>query len=381
MKHPWSPQHFAREALDAGCKPEVIEAAQDAALAIKRSNEDLPVIFTLEHLGHLIDVNPETIRSFVDRRDDPYRVFRVKKRPRPGRGAAPPRASRTICVPSPALMHTQRWIAQNILNAVDPHPASFAFAPGRSLVDAASRHAGCSWLIKLDLRNFFEAISERRVYRVFRQLGYGTLISFELARICTRSLTASGIGSGALASSPPYPARRQGFLPQGAPSSPMLANLAVRRLDDRLQVLADGKRWVYTRYADDLAFSTNRLSTRQQAAAIAREAKREIRDFGVICNESKTAIIPPGAHKIMLGVLIDHFRPKLTRAFRNNIETHLYALSNPKIGAAAHLLSRGFSSVIGMRRHIAGLIAFAKQVDAPYAQKLYRTFDEIDWEA
>ena len=198
MKHPWSPQHFAHEALDARCKPEVIEAALDAALAIKRANEDLPVIFTLEHLGHLIDVNPETLRSFVDRRDDPYRIFRVKKRPRPGWGAAPPRASRTICVPSPALMHTQRWIAQNILNAVVPHPASFAFAPGRSLLDAASRHARCSWLIKLDLRNFFEAISERRVYRVFRELGYGALISFELARICTRSPQLQALSGAAL---------------------------------------------------------------------------------------------------------------------------------------------------------------------------------------
>jgi RNA-directed DNA polymerase len=111
MEHPWSPQHFAREALDAGCKPEVIEAALDAALAIKHANEDLPVIFTLEHLGHLIDVNPETLRTFVDRRDDPYRVFRVKKRPRPGWRAAPTRASRTICVPSPALISDQRGIA------------------------------------------------------------------------------------------------------------------------------------------------------------------------------------------------------------------------------------------------------------------------------
>jgi hypothetical protein len=293
MKHPWSPRQFAREALGTVCKPDVIEAALDAAQAIKRANEDLPVIFTLEHLGHLIDINSETLRSFVERREDYYRVFRVKKRPRPGWGAAPPRALRTICVPNPALMHTQRWIAQNILNAIDPHPASFAFAPGRSLFDATTRHAGCSWLIKLDLRNFFEAISEQRVHHVFRQLGYGNLISFELARICTRSTRIGAIGSGAFAPGLPYPPRPQGFLPQGAPSSPMLANLAVRGLDDRLQEFADGKRWVYTRYADDLAFSTNKPSTRRQAAAIAREAKHEIRDFGLICNESKTAIIPP----------------------------------------------------------------------------------------
>jgi RNA-directed DNA polymerase len=100
-----------------------------------------------------------------------------------------------------------------------------------------------------------------------------------------------------------------------------------------------------------------------------------------LANESKTAIVPPGARKILLGVLVDRFAPKLTRAFRNNLETHLYALSSPKIGAASHLRSRGFSSVIGMRRHIGGLIAFAKQVDSAYAQEIYQTFNSIDWDS
>ena len=302
MKHPWSPQRFAQEALAAGCTPEVIEAAQDAARKIKRVNEDLPVILTLEHLGHLIDVNPMTLRNVVDRQDDPYRVFRVKKRPRPGWGAAPPRAFRMICVPIPALMRAQRWIAQNILNAIEPHPASFAFAPRRNLMGAASRHAGCHWLVKLDLRNFFEAISERQVYRVFKGLGYGTLISFELARLCTRGPSLQNIRRENLAPALPHPPGPPGFLPQGAPSSPMLANLAVHQLDDRLQTLADGKGWIYTRYADDLAFSTSAPTTRGQASAIAREADREVRAFGLVCNESKTAIVPPGARKILLGV-------------------------------------------------------------------------------
>jgi RNA-directed DNA polymerase len=288
---------------------------------------------------------------------------------------------RTICVPNPALMHTQRWIAQNILNAIEPHPASFAFAPGRSLINAADRHAGCSWLVKLDVRNFFESISEQRVYRVFRGLGYGALVSFELARICTRGPQIGGSGIHHLPPGLPHPRAPRGYLPQGAPSSPMLANLAVHRLDDRLQTLADAREWIYTRYADDLAFSTRGSSTRQQASLMAREAQREVRAFGLKCNDSKTAIIPPGARKIVLGVLVDRFEPKLTRAFRNNVETHLYALSSPKIGAAAHLRSRGFSSIIGMRRHIAGLIAFAKQVNRQYASELYLLFNDVNWDS
>jgi hypothetical protein len=76
MKHPWSPQRFAHEALEAGCKPEVIEAALYGVRAIKRVDENLPVILTLDHLGHLIDINPKTLRNFVDRRDDPYSAGR-----------------------------------------------------------------------------------------------------------------------------------------------------------------------------------------------------------------------------------------------------------------------------------------------------------------
>ena len=81
----------------------------------------------------------------------------------------------------------------------------------------------------------------------------------------------------------------------------------------------------------------------------------------------------------MLGVLVDRERPRLTRSFRNNLETHLYALTSSKIGAAAHIRNRGFASRIGMQRHVAGLLAFAHQVDEAYAAKQYRVFNTIDW--
>ncbi len=80
-----------------------------------------------------------------------------------------------------------------------------------------------------------------------------------------------------------------------------------------------------------------------------------------------------------LGVLIDRERPRVSKEFRNNIETHIYALNHPKIGASAHQSQRGFASIIGMRKHIAGLIAFAHQVDPSYARLLYSNFNQIDW--
>ena len=115
--------------------------------------------------------------------------------------------------------------------------------------------------------------------------------------------------------------------------------------------------------------------------ALATLAERELSAFGLIANRQKTTIVPPGARKILLGVLVDRDEPHLTRAFRNNIETHLYALTHPEIGPMAHRKTRGFASTIGMKRHITGLIAFAHHVDPVYADRLYADFNRIKWSA
>jgi RNA-directed DNA polymerase len=313
MKHPWDSQAFAEGARAAGRSGRIYEAARIAAGRIKEKNSDLPVVLTLSHLAHLIDVSPVELRRIIDRKSDP-----------------------------------------------------------------------CRWLVKMDVRHFFESIREPRVYQVFSGLGYGALVSFELSRLCTRlsqQHTAKPATSDEGESSIPYKRAPEGHLPQGAPTSPMLANLAVRQLDDILHEIGQRTGWTYSRYADDLAFSTNDPSTRGRAMEISKLAERALVRFGLEANRQKTTIVPPGARKILLGVLIDRGRPHLTRAFRNNIETHLYALAHPKIGPAAHKKTRGFASIIGMKRHIEGLIAFAHQVDAQYASRLYKMLNRVDWSA
>ncbi|WP_315767716.1 reverse transcriptase family protein [Bradyrhizobium sp. SZCCHNR2012] len=378
MKHPWSPQHFRGEARKAGRPEGVIEAAVSAASAIKRTHPDLPVIFTLHHLAHLAEVSADDLQQVAFRKLDAYRVFRVKKRGVAGMIPAPPRRYRTICVPQPFLMQVQRWIAQNILNLIEPHPASFAFTPGRDLVGAAARHLGSRWLVKMDVRHFFESISEPQVYRVFRSLGYGALLSFQMARICTRlpsRLASLGRGKAGL----PYRRHEPGHLPQGAPTSPMLANLTMDTLDRRLTTLAQSEGWTYTRYADDLAFSRTDGASRPTAMRLAKRVAHQLDLVGLTHHREKTSVVPPGARKVLLGVLVDGDRPRLTRAFRNNVETHLFALTSESIGPSAHRQKRGFASTIGMRRHIEGLIAFAHQVNPSYAAKLYVRLNTVDW--
>ncbi len=358
----------------------MIASAESIAAAIKRVHPDLPVVLTLHHLAHLSGVSAQDLQEVTFRKVDAYRIFRVKKRGVSGVSPAPPRRYRTICVPHPFLMQTQRWIAQNLLNPIDPDPASFAFAPKRDLVGAAKRHVGSRWLLKMDVRHFFESISEQQVYRVFRSLGYGALLSFQMARICTRLPDqALPLLRGPRDTGLPYRRHEPGHLPQGAPTSPMLANLTMRTLDRRLSLLAQREGWTYTRYADDLAFSRSDKSSRFVAMRLSRRVVHELELASLTHHREKTSVAPPGARKVLLGVLVDSDRPRLTRAFRNNVETHLFALTNKKVGPAAHRQKRGFASTVGMRRHIEGLIAFAHQVDPPYAVKLYAQFNTVDW--
>ncbi|MBY2940925.1 RNA-directed DNA polymerase [Rhizobium leguminosarum] len=378
MRHPWDSQNFRIGAKNAGRSNQVIDRAIAAARRIKKKNRDLPVIFSIAHLAHLTDVNVETVLSFVDRTDDHYRIFRVKKRATPG-NIAPTRRYRTICVPSPALKRVQRWVAQNILNLVEPHEASHAFAPHSDLVEAANKHLGCSWLVKLDIVSFFETISERQVYYIFRSLGYAALLSFQLARICTRTLRLTPKGRAGSDGRLPHESYMVGHLPQGAPTSPMLANLVARHLDEELAALAFSRGWTYTRYADDLTFSIDGKSSRGDAAEIMALATQALVRQGFASNKLKSKIIPPGARKLVLGIIVDTDQAKLSKKFRNNLETHLYALTSDKIGVRLHMQSRGFDSIVGMRKHIAGLLAFAHHVDEKYAAKLYGQFNNINW--
>lgn len=381
MQHPWDSQQFRAGAKAVGRSDAAIEAAIAIGNNIKRINADLPVAFTLHHLAHLCQVSAEYLQDVIHRKSDPYRTFKLAKGGKANLRPKPSRKHRWICVPEPMLMQAQRWIAQNMLNAVTPHEACHAFTPDRDLVGATKKHLRAKWLVKLDIRRFFESVPEKSVYLVFRQLGYPALLSFQLARLCTRVRREDLIGTVPRhrVRSLPIRPRVAGHLPQGAPTSPMLANLAVERLDDHLSTMAKQHGWTYTRYADDLAFSRIDDSNRGSAVMLVKLVERALIDFGFVPQSAKTRIASPGARKVLLGTLVDRERPRLTRRFRDNLETHLYALTAQRIGPTAHVGRRGFVSKIGMRRHVEGLLAFAHQVDPIYAAKQYVRFNSIDW--
>ncbi|MHA6720677.1 reverse transcriptase family protein [Sphingomonas sp. RS6] len=362
-----SPHQYRAEAAARGRPEPVISAA--IAQAAKAEAMGAPAILTLGHLAFRMDVSHRYLRSVIAKRTGEfYREFHIRKRSG---------GLRRVVVPAPKLMSVQRWIAREILRDRPVHDACFAYVPRRSIVDCATRHVGAGWLLKLDIHDFFESIPERSVYHVFRSLGYQPLVSFELTRICTRpwidppvdKQRQRSVANWARRGIELYRRRFTGYLPQGAPTSPMLSNLVCRSLDEDLSAFASREGLVFTRYSDDLTFSGPTSSfSRDRAKLLTAEVRSILVRHRFRMHEGKISVVPPGARKVVLGLLVDRDRPRLSRELRTRLEDHVRGLE--RFGIAAHADNRGFASTTGMINHIAGLIRFARDVEANFADAL-----------
>jgi RNA-directed DNA polymerase len=377
----WSSQHYRLGAREHGLSKETIDAVIAQAKAVIDGPNKLPAILTLGHLAQRTGVEYIALRDLiVGTYLRPYRHFNIRKR------ASDPKKAvryRQISVPTPDLYRAQRWIATHVLRSVPVHAANHAFSPGSSIVKCAEKHCGAKWMVKLDILNFFGSISEMQAYRVFLSLGYQPLVSFEMARLCThrpkRNMPSAYVSWRFQIPSGRAKKRNRviegyhhpyiGILPQGAPTSPMLANLAMRDIDEQITSIASSFGLLYTRYSDDLTFSTSKDFDRQRASVLIQKIANLLIKQGLKLNHKKTTIVPPGARKVVLGLLVDGEEPRLSRPFKDKIRQHLYYLE--KFGADQHVSNRGFDSVGGFFRHLRGLIDFAHMVEPKYAQDVY----------
>lgn len=370
----WNPNLFRKEGQLKGYNPEYLGAL--IVQGEKVVENRVPVIFSLAHLANLSRTLYSDLHGFVSRsdiltKDFPYRNFPIAKRTG---------GKRWISIPVPPLMAVQQWIGQNILNKVEPHTAAFAYVPKRRLLDHAQRHCGATWLVKVDVKDFFSNISERQVFQVFLRLGYPKLLSFEMARLCTRVTPkrqgAKWTNSYGEHSIPDYDCKYVGSLPQGAPTSPALSNLVCVDLDLDLSDLAISKSATYSRYADDLCFSLT-AGSREDAFALKREVSKVLWKHGFSENPKKTRVVPPGARMVLTGLNVNADVPTVPREVRDLVRMHLhYAKKN---GIPVHCKERGFRSVVGFKNYLLGLIGYVASVDKKYGAAFYAKFNELLW--
>lgn len=383
----WAPFLYLRKGREKGVGFDTLKESLRQAHLLQ--DFGLPPILTLNHLSFHTDVPYPKLRTYVTRRGqdedddfgnmigneyDPYRHFNIRKRSG---------GLRKIYVPEPDLMKTQIWIDRNILSNVKGSPFSYAFEKGQSIADCASQHLRCRWLIKLDVRNFFESLSEKQAYGVFRDIGYQSLVSFELARICTRARRNDDHlkekwRNRRRTNIKIYSYPTVGYLPQGAPTSPKLANLIVAPLDLAVAEVAGKYDLVYTRYADDMTFSTDSADFKRSTAnAFVREISFLLPEYNLRLHPGKIHVVPPGARKVVLGLLVDGEQVRLPKDFRSKLECHWHYCQQDPVH---HMKDRDFNSLFGLKNYVTGLISYARQIDPPFIERMTEKYGVINWQ-
>ncbi|MBN1210516.1 MAG: RNA-directed DNA polymerase [Myxococcaceae bacterium] len=198
----------------------------------------LPRLATRKDVAALVGVEESELEALMrpgTEAGSGYVEFEVPKRSGGVRRIAAPRAR---------LKEVQRAILAKILEHMPAHEAAHGFVKGRSTVSNAEPHTGASVVVRVDLEDFFPTVHYRRVKGLFQAHGYGDEVAGVLAGLTTHR---PKLPDGTVV----WP----GALPQGAPTSPAIANLVCRRMDARLSALAKKLGATYTRYADDLSFS------------------------------------------------------------------------------------------------------------------------------
>jgi retron-type reverse transcriptase len=207
---------------------------------------------------------------------------------------------RNISAPMPDLKAAQKWILVYILQKLSVHDAAHGFRRNRSIVTNAKPHVGADVIIKIDLQDFFQSISYQRVKELFRNLGYSATAAKILGLICTVTETEEIEVNGKIERR----AIGKRCLPQGSPASPAISNIVCYQLDSRLSQLAKNLGFCYTRYADDLTFSSSH-EAKNRISKITVEFETIIVSEGFAINPHKTQILGKSVQQKVTGVVIN----------------------------------------------------------------------------
>lgn len=321
---------------------------------------NLPVFSTLAELAADMQTDLNTLSYLLFQREvsrsTHYHTFGIPKKS----GGV-----RKISAPKSKMKALQNWVLSNILNQIPVCPQAHGFIRSRSIVTNAHPHTGKDIVINIDLKDFFPSIDYKRVKGLFHKLGYSEQMATIFALICTQAETDTVEMDGVTY----YVQKGKRFLPQGSPASPAVSNLIAYRLDRKVQGLASKLGFTYTRYADDLSFSTSN-SNKQNVARLLHFLRKIIETEGLTVNPEKTHIMRNGGQQKVTGLVVnrklnvDRTQLRKFRALLHNIEMNGW--NGQKWGRTDNILHA-----------IEGYIHFIKMVNPEKGIKFYEQLKRI----
>ena len=315
------------------CRTDAYESeyiAKCLRYAEKLLDSELPVLFDRKHVNKVLKMWQLKFPC--------YSSFYIKGK----------RKYREIMAPSLKLKRRQRWILENILEKIPLSQYCHGFVRGRSIVTNARGHIGKARILTMDIQDFFPSIKEEQVREVFQSAGYSLSAAERLTEICCF----------------------QGKLPQGAPSSPYLANLFCRELDEELGEIARKYELIYTRYADDMTFSGDK-----ELEFLIPLVEDMLRKYGFSINEEKTRI--GNNHKMVTGLLLEENTMKIPKHFKRKLKQEIYYCK--KYGVFSHLQNTGETNRVNFREYLYGKAYYIKMVEPKTGEKFLKDLDSIQW--
>lgn len=281
----------------------------------------LPILENLDDLSQSLRLPKEVISKFSVNNDRYYHRIEMKKKTG---------GIRHIESPLKELKAIQRWVLRYILDKLSPSVYAKGFVRNKSILDNAKPHEGNQYVLNLDLQDFFTNIQASHIYTLFKNIGYNNNIAFILTSFCTKG----------------------GYLPQGAPTSPALSNLVCLRLDHRISTYCKKRALTYTRYADDLCISGNKILILQKASYLIKDI---ICDEGFTINIKKEKFLGPKVRREVTGLTVT---PKITISKKN------YCLYRKRI----YDLVR--TEIPNKHDIIKGILSFVRSIDKDKGKKL-----------
>lgn len=315
----------------------------------------VPVINSFEHLCEQLSITEQLLYYLTYRKEHCYYETEIPKK----NGK-----TRILHVPNLSLKVVQKWILTEILEKIFVSEQTMAFVPHKNgLRENAERHKKNIFLLEMDITNFFGAITEEQVYSLFCNIGYGSKVAGILANLCTYD----------------------NYLPQGAVTSPYIANLVCYHMDSRINGYCSRKDIVYTRYADDLTFSSN---NRMLLNKVERFIKYIVVDEGFTINEKKTRYFSNDVKKTVTGITINdddihvdkNFKRNLRAQIYNSIKTRSYDNNSQILGKIAYVnsIEDGFRDK--MEKYISSIIIrseFVQDLDIVNAFNANKLFAKL----
>jgi len=206
---------------------------------------------------------------------------------------------RVIDAPNSELKAIQRWILRNVLGNQPLNPCVHGFRAQRGIKTNAKRHLGKRFIMCLDIKDFFPSIKKVHVFSIFRDIFSDENTADVLSNLCT------------------YKER----LPQGGVTSPALSNIVLNKADEKISSICSRKRVIYTRYADDLAFSANNFSSLEE---LKPEIDKILRKGGFELNKKKTRFLTGKGRMLVTGLVLNSGKLTVRRSIKREIRAALF---------------------------------------------------------